>query len=348
MPPANFARRTAIVAGIVLVTGFVGVFLWLIGESVLVPFGAALLAVLLHGLARVLMRHTHLHHGIALLIVIAAIVAILAGIVVFGGLRVTNQAPALRRDMHQSMVQIEHQLKSMGINVGALKARSTQSEAKSLSKVANNVPVGGYVSTSMEVIADVVIILVAGIYFAAAPGFYVNTVMRLAPPRRRARLREVSNELGHALRRWLIGRFLSMLAVGIITGVGLALLHVDLAALLAVIAGLLTFIPYLGTIISVIPALLLGLLVSPITAVYVAALYLGAHAAEGYVLTPLIQRQTVHIAPAWLILSQLVGGLLAGLFGILLAAPLLVAVTVVVQMLYLDDTLGDNVHVLGE
>jgi predicted PurR-regulated permease PerM len=348
MPVSDFARRTAIIAGIVLVAGFVGVFLWLIGESVLVPFAAALLAVLLDGLACVLMRHTPLGHGVALLAVIAAIVAILAGIIYLGGLRITNQAPVLRQDMHQSIVQIEHQLKDMGINVHALEAQSTQHKAASLSQVANNVPVGGYLSTSLEVIADVVIILVAGIYFAATPRFYVNTVLRLAPPRRRARLREVSSEIGHALRRWLIGRFLSMLAVGIITGVGLALLGVDLAALLAVIAGLLTFIPYLGAIMAVIPALLLGLLVSPMTAIYVAALYLGAHAAEGYVLTPMIQRQTVHVAPAWLILSQLVGGLLAGLFGILLAAPLLVAVTVLVQILYVEDVLHDNVRVLGE
>ena len=139
-----------------------------------------------------------------------------------------------------------------------------------------------------------------------------------------------------------------MLSVGLLTGIGLTLLQVKLAALLAVIACLLTFIPYLGTLISLFPAVLLGFLNSPMTVVYVILLYLGAHTLEGYVLSPLIQARTVHLAPGWLILSQLLGGLAAGIFGILIAAPLLVALTIIVQMLYVEDVLGDTVRILGE
>jgi predicted PurR-regulated permease PerM len=150
------------------------------------------------------------------------------------------------------------------------------------------------------------------------------------------------------LRRWLLGTFISMIVVGIVTGIGLTLLHVPLAGLLAIIACLLTFIPYLGTIISMIPALLLALLVSPSTVVYVLLLYLFAHALEGYLVTPMVQSRTVRLIPGWLIMSQLVGGLAAGVFGVLIAAPLLVTITIIVQSLYLEDVLGDNMQVLGE
>lgn len=113
-------------------------------------------------------------------------------------------------------------------------------------------------------------------------------------------------------------------------------------------ACLMTFIPYLGTIISMVPALLLALLVSPITVLYVLLLYLGAHALEGYLITPLVQSRTVRLIPGWLIMSELVGGLAAGILGVLIAAPLLVTITIVVQLLYVEDVLGDSMRVLGE
>jgi len=150
------------------------------------------------------------------------------------------------------------------------------------------------------------------------------------------------------LRRWMLGVFVSMLAVGILTGIGHTLLHVPLAGLLAIIAAVMTFIPYLGTIIAMVPALLVALLVGPVTVLYVLLLYLFAHALEGYLITPLVQSQTVRLAPGWLVVSELVGGLAAGIFGVLIAAPLLVTLTIIVQLLYVQDVLGDSTRTLGE
>ena len=89
---------------------------------------------------------------------------------------------------------------------------------------------------------------------------------------------------------------------------GLSLLGVHLPFLLGLIAGALTFIPYLGTLISLAPAVLMGLLQSPMVAFYVVVLFLGAHLLEGYIISPLIQKKVVDISPGWLILSQLLGG----------------------------------------
>ncbi len=347
LPLTEFARRTGLVAGIALLTAAFAAFLWSVSRALLVLFAAILFAVMLDGLTRSLMRRVRMPRGVALTAVILALAAIVVGIFLLGGMRIASQAPVLQRNMEHSVEQIQHQLQDMGFNLGELNMRSaSQGKLPGLSGLFSNV--GSYLSTSVEMVTNVLIIIVAGIYFAASPHFYVNTVVMLVSRRRRARLRAVGREAAHALRRWLIGRFLAMLSVGLLTGVGLALLQVKLAGLLAVIACLLTFIPYLGTIISLIPAVLLSILNTPVTAVYVVMLYLAAHTFEGYVLSPLIQRQTVHVAPGWLILSQLVGALAAGLFGILIAAPLLVAITILVQMLYVEDVLGDNVRILGE
>src|SRR5699024_11063743 len=99
---------------------------------------------------------------------------------------------------------IQHQLQDMGFNLGELNMRSaSQGKLPGLSGLFSNV--GSYLSTSVEMVTNVLIIIVAGIYFAASPHFYVNTVVMLVSRRRRARLRAVGREAAHALRRWLIG-----------------------------------------------------------------------------------------------------------------------------------------------
>ncbi len=147
-------------------------------------------------------------------------------------------------------------------------------------------------------------------------------------------------------RAWAAGTARAKV-VGAITIMGMLLLNVRLALLLGFMAGALTFIPYLGSILSLIPAVLIALLNGPATALYVAVLYLGAHITEGYILTPLIQGEVVHLAPGWLIMAQLFGYLLAGVFGMATATPVAVVLTIVVQMLYLQDVLGDHVRLLG-
>lgn len=344
---SEFAKRVAIAAAIALLAAALATFLWTVSQAVLVIFAAILFAVMLNGLTRPLSRWTRLPHGAALAVVIIGISVGLAGIFALGGFRVSSQASELRHDMQQSIGHIQDRLRGMGIPSGGQNLQSLSKTAiPHISKFFGHM--NGYLSASFDMIADLFVIVVAGIYFAANPAFYTGTFVKLLPERRRRRIYEVTDHVGHALRRWLIGRFASMVSVGVLTGVGLTLLHVKLALLLAIIGMLFTFVPYIGTLISLIPAVLIAVLTSPMTAVYVVILYLVAHTLEGYVISPLIQARTVHLAPGWLILSQLLGGLAAGLFGVLIAAPMMVTLTVIVQILYVEDVLGDTPRILGE
>jgi predicted PurR-regulated permease PerM len=116
---------------------------------------------------------------------------------------------------------------------------------------------------------------------------------------------------------------------------------------LALIAALMSFIPFIGPILSVFPALLIGLLDGPATALWVAVIYSVVQILEGNLVTPIIERRTLHVPPAALLLGQMVMALLFGFFGVLLATPLLVIGITLVQMLYIEDVLGERVTPLG-
>jgi predicted PurR-regulated permease PerM len=141
------------------------------------------------------------------------------------------------------------------------------------------------------------------------------------------------------LHAWLRGQFVAMLTVGLVTWLGLLLLGVPLALGLAFLAFLLEFIPVLGPIAAAVPAILVGLSVSPMLGLWVMLLYIAIQQVESYLLLPLVQRWAVHIPPALGLIAILVFGVLFGWVGVLLAAPLMVATTVWVRKLYLESIL---------
>ena len=208
--------------------------------------------------------------------------------------------------------------------------------------------VTGIFSTTLGIFADFIIILFIGLYLAIEPGLYTRGVIRLAPASRRERARAVIDEVGNTLRWWLIGKAASMLVIGVLTAFGLWLLDVPLALTLGLLAAILTFIPNIGPILSVVPAALLALLHSPTRALYVILLYLGIQTIESYLLTPMVQRRTVQLPPALTIFAQVLLGVLVGGLGLALATPLTAAALVLVRMIYVEDTLHDSIETSGE
>jgi predicted PurR-regulated permease PerM len=139
----------------------------------------------------------------------------------------------------------------------------------------------------------------------------------------------------------------SMVEVGVLIWVGLWLLGVPAAAALAFLAMMLGFIPNIGPIISAVPAILAGEIQGGLMmAVYVALLYLVVQAFDGYLVTPLVQQETVSLPPALTLTVQLIMGFSFGILGLLLAVPLAVVALVLVQMLYIKDILGEHVNLV--
>jgi predicted PurR-regulated permease PerM len=93
-------------------------------------------------------------------------------------------------------------------------------------------------------------------------------------------------------------------------------------ATLGFVTALLTFIPNIGPILSVIPAALLALLQGPAALLYVLLLYTAVQLVETYLITPKVQQDMVSLPPAVTLVAQLLAGVLAGGLGLVLAAPL--------------------------
>jgi predicted PurR-regulated permease PerM len=190
-----------------------------------------------------------------------------------------------------------------------------------------------------------VIVLFTGLYLAAYPQPYIRGLLRMFPLARRHRMGEVIYACGYTLRWWLFGQLLAMAVVGVMMGVGLAIIGVPLAFALGVVAGLFEFIPTLGPMLGLLPALLLALTQGGNTAFWVLGLYTVVQTFEAYLLTPLVQQRVVHLPPVVTIITQVFFAWTVGPIGLLIAVPLVAVVMVIVQMLYVEDFLGDDMKV---
>lgn len=200
----------------------------------------------------------------------------------------------------------------------------------------------GIFSTTFSVLANIYVVVLLVAYFLINPFPYAKGIIALFPKSKRQRIRETIKKIYLTLQLWLEGKLLSMLTVGVLTIIGLYILGFPLALTLGLIAGLLSFIPNFGPIISVIPAILVAFTQGPSAVLYVILLYIGVQAVESNIITPVIQRHMIHLPFAMILLAQIIFGILTGVLGLILATPITAAIIVAVRMLYVHDVLGDE------
>lgn len=120
-----------------------------------------------------------------------------------------------------------------------------------------------FFSSTLSVLAAILLITFVAIFVAVDPGLYHTGLMHLFPHRNRARAGEVLSAMAVTLRRWFVTQLIGMLIIGAVTTAVLLLLDVKAAVALGIIAGILEFIPYVGPILSAVPAIAMGLLDGP-------------------------------------------------------------------------------------
>jgi predicted PurR-regulated permease PerM len=195
-------------------------------------------------------------------------------------------------------------------------------------------------TSTIGVIAGLLIIIFISIYIASDPGLYHRGLIAMFPHRHRTRVGEVLTAVAAVLRRWLVTQLIAMATIGAVTTVVLLVLHVKAAFALGVIAGLLEFVPTVGPIMSALPAIAMAFLDSPEKALTVALAYVGIQFLENHVLIPLLMKGGVDLPPVLTILAQALMAVLFGFLGLMCAVPLLAAIMVAVRMLYVDAVIG--------
>ena len=328
---ARTARASAVLAGI-------AVLLWALDSFVLELFLVVLIALLLRGLARLLSRVSRLPTGACLVVVVLGL-TLLAGIgLYYRGPRFAFELQSLYDHLVPEVRQLQQRYS--GTEWGQFVQRHLMPGGKGGAPM--SIPTLSMLDNTFGVLGEAVVVMLAAIYMAASPHLYVRGVVLLSPLPARDRVATILGDCGQTLQWWMLGQGVSMLAVGVISTVGLLVLGVPLPFALGILAGLLTFIPYVGAWLGSVPAILMALTVGPFVALWTAGVFLLCHLVEGYLLAPLVQRRTTELAPALTLLAMALVGSFYGMLGLVLATPITAATLVAVREGYIASILGDR------
>lgn len=318
--PDKFRGR-AIFSGLICVAAVVTlVILWYGRHILLLLFAGIVGAVLLSRPAEWVQSKLRIRRLLALIIVLIASSAVLAGLTALRGAALLQQLGTLQTDIPQAAQEIMTRLN------GQPWGRWLTSELTNSARSSDGLTfaISGLRSVMTQTaltLAGVVVVLFTSLFLAAEPQFYVRGLRRLTPVRHRVLLELCLEKAKAGLEAWLMAKLLSMVAIGVMVAAGLWILRVPLPGTLGVIAGILTFIPNLGPVVSVIPAALLAFAISPGRGALTLVLFGLVHFLEGNVVTPLAERKIVTLPPALTLTLQLLLASVTGALGIAMAAP---------------------------
>jgi predicted PurR-regulated permease PerM len=324
---------------IIAITAAAVLAVWLLSGVLLALFLAVLIASILCGLSRWIARRTGVPRRIALLAVSALLAALSFALAYSVIPPAAAQTVTVWNTVHGQFIDL------MAAHQGAVWQQwiLRQLDSSTSAGGATTSSIKSFLSVTAGGLITLGVMLVTALYFALEPDLYLGGIVRLFPRAKRARVREILEQAAHAMRMWSAGQFVEMSVVGILTAIGLSLLHLPMALGLAALAGLFTFVPYFGAVAAAIPALIIGLSVGWRTAFWVLIVFICCHIIDSYLVAPFVQRRTVRLPPALTILSMTVMGTIFGPLGAVLGAPMAAVLLVFVREAYVGDVLGDRV-----
>lgn len=338
LTPAEFFWRAVILVSVALIP----VLIWFLFDVILIVTGAILVAVLLHLVAEPFMRWCKLPEAVALIVAGILVVAVVAGAGYLFGTRIEAEFTDVMQRANSGVTSIVKRLQ--GSQTGQIILQHIKGgDSFSVTDVLSSV-----FTVSVRFLEAAVVTVIAGFYLAAQPKLYRNGLAKLFPRRLRKEANETFEDIGLALRLWLIADIIQMVLIGALSTLAVWLIGLPSPLALGVIAGLAEFVPYLGPIVAAVPAILVASTQGMNAVLWTTIAYIVIHQLEGNLIAPLIQRQLIFIPPAVMLLAIVTVLFVFGGFAVIFAGPIAVIIFVAVNKLYVRDSLGEQAVLPGE
>lgn len=304
-----------------------------IAQSLLVIFGAMVFASIVDGGARLLGRILPIARGWRVGIVLVLTVAFFAWLAYYAGSTISREAAMFPALIERQITDLVAWAQAQGVDVSP---DQLQDYAGGISGGLGTLT--GALGGLLGGLTSVVVIIVIGVYVVLEPQLYERGVAWVLPRADRAPFYVTANRMARSLRRLMAGRLLGMLIEGVFTYIMLAIVAplvgigaVPMAVLLAILTGLLAFVPNLGALVSGVLMVLVGFSGGVEMGLYTTFVYFFVQNFDGYVVVPMIAKKAVDLAPALVLATQLIMGTLFGILGLFLADPLLAMIKVALE-----------------
>lgn len=309
------------------------VFLYIIRDILVMVFVAVVIAAALNGPANWLQQHRipRLLGVIFLYLFLVLILALIVSLIL----------PPLAEQIKQLAIHFPAQIEKLGFSLQEWWARYQTGEnlQEFLGKIGGRLSqaASSVFATTVGIFGGLFsagIILVISFYLTVQEKGVKKFIMSLTPIEHQVYLSSLIERIQLKMGGWLRGQLLLMLIIGILTYIALRLIGLKYALVLALVAGLLEIIPYLGPIMAALPAIILAFVQSPFLALLVIIIYIVIQQIENQIIVPQVMRRAVGLNPIITIIAMLIGAKLAGILGIILAVPITAALAEFLKDVY--------------
>jgi predicted PurR-regulated permease PerM len=330
---------------LILLLGALALAAWRLIDVALLLFGAILMAIGLRGVTQWFSRATRIGEPLSLATVVIVLVVAVGLALWFFGTVIGGQFEELAQQIPAGLRAAADRLRSHPYGRYALE------QAQDLGMAG----ISGWLGSALAIAARAmargigygILLFFVAIYLAAQPDLYRRMCLRLVPRSARCSIDRLFTETADILRRWLLGQLVVMATIGTLSGIGLWALGIEAAFALGLVGGFLTFIPYVGAVLAAVPATLVALTQGLGYAAAVILMYVATHFVEGNFITPVVQAEATALPPVLSLLSTVAFSILFGPTAVLLATPLTLFLMIVVDILYVEQALGEPTSLRG-
>lgn len=306
-------------------------FVYFIKDLLLVLFLALILASLIKPVA-MWFRHHKMPAAFGVIIIYVVLIGSLVGAFLI-------LAPALTTEGRALFHSLDDYIKNAGQFFGNFETKSTLFDGlgeKLKTLTASNsgnflTPILATIRNFFGGIVSTVLVLVIAFYLVLEEDGLRKMARGIIPPAYYGKFVEMAVKIQQKVGAWLRGQLLLGLIVGAMSYIGLLILRVPNALVLAFIAGLTEMVPYIGPIFGAIPAVLLALGISPLKGLSVLILYFIIQQTENHLLVPKVMQKTIGINPVISILALATGFRLGGVLGAVISLPVVAAIEVILR-----------------
>lgn len=315
-----------------------------LSSLLLLGAGAIVVAVIIHMLADPIHKRLKIKKKLSVILSILIIGILLGATGWLFGSQLAAQANTLVDELPRSIGQVRDSLAGTPFGDLILQGISQMSEQAGAALGYLRGLVGGILNSMVAII----VVIVSGIVLSTQPVTYRDGLLLLVPKPRRGRLRAVMNACGRSLKGWLLGQLIAMSVIAVLVSLGLLLVGVPSWLILGLLAGFAQFVPLVGPIASAIPGLIIAASMGVSPFLWTLVVYVGVQQIESNFLTPYVMNRTAALPMVLTLFSILAFTALFGVVGAVFATPITVILYVGVQMLYVEDQLGEKLQVKGE
>ncbi len=306
-------------------------FLWLIRDILGLVFVAIILSSAFNPLV-VWLQKFKIPRGLSLLVVFIIIIGAIASVITLVAQPVANEVTALINNFpkyYRAVVDAWDQLQAFG--GGALQNYNLSRSLGTVSLPGATFGIVGFLQALFGSIFGFFLLMVITFYLTVEEETTRKFIRSVTKDKYQPYVMNLMTRIQHRLGSWLRGQLILSLIIFTLTYIGLSILGVKYALVLALMAGLFEVVPYIGPIMAAIPAIFLAFQQSNVLALFVLGLYFIVQQLENIIIVPRVMGKITGLNPVVVLLAVLIGAKLAGVVGALMAVPVTTALSVFLE-----------------